>query len=276
MYVDPRVAHARAKIQLSERAIDPVSVVAPVCRTIQRGLQDILDRGMSGRAMHRHLHGPVVSALSRLGVHAWIDEDDSDVYLRAAKVICDATHGLQGLMFTCGIKADRGTVRVQTWFTITPHAIARCLQRNGAMKLVEIIGELNIATGIADRMLVLSLDAGWRQALVPTPQGVFVGEIDRDQGLVMRTYLRPRDCGWGSRWLRLLDALPPLTPDGAVFDMDEFRKRLSRWLDENTTTLAARFPFMQRPWEPADDPSDAVWSAAREAAGHEPTGPEAA
>jgi hypothetical protein len=80
MYVDPRVAHARAKIQLSERAIDPVSVVAPVCRTIQRGLQDILDRGMSGRSMHRHLHGPVVSALSRLGVHAWIDEEDSDVY----------------------------------------------------------------------------------------------------------------------------------------------------------------------------------------------------
>jgi hypothetical protein len=170
-------------------------------------------------------------------------------------------------MFTCGL-TDRGAVHVKTWFTITPHAIARCLQRNGAMKLAEILGELNVATGIADRMLVLSLDAGWRQALVPTPQGVFVGEIDPDQGLVMRTYLRPRD-GFGSRWLRLLDALPPLTPDGAVFDMEEFRKRQNRWLDENTPTLAARFPFMQRPWEPADDPSDAVWSAAREAAGRE-------
>jgi len=29
-------------------------------------------------------------------------------------------------------------------------------------------------------------------------------------------------------------------------------------MDENTTILAARLPFMQRPWEPVDDPSDAV------------------
>jgi hypothetical protein len=88
MYVDPRVAHARAKLQLSERAIDPVSVVAPVCRTIQRGLKEIYDRGMSGRALYRHLNGPVVSALSRLGVHAWIVEEGGDVHVRAAKVIC--------------------------------------------------------------------------------------------------------------------------------------------------------------------------------------------
>lgn len=265
MYVDPRVARARAQIQLSERSIDPETIRLPICRTIHRGLLAISKRGMTKRAMVRHLEGYVLPALRKIGVSAWLCEEDGRVCVRAAKVLCDTEHGLRGLMYSSG-HAAAGRVHTLTWFTITPHAIARCLQRNGVIKLAEILDELHVAAGLADKMVSLCALTGWTQAFVPTRRGIFVGEIDRQHGLVMRTYFQPGANGRESKWTELLDALPSFELAGATFDLEAYRKLLFTWVEQNALEMKARFPFMQRPYENADDPTDAVWSAAREAA----------
>ena len=150
---------------------------------------------------------------------------------------------------------------------IRPHAVARCMQRNGVMSLTEIEHETNVAFVVARVMRSLALAEHWQQIGVPTPHGLFVGTLTDARDVAMNTYFRPGDNDRPSRWsgfAECFSAMPDWRPEQVRHGGD-----LLQWMVNHIVALQEsapffeRFPFLREPLRDSGDPLDAAWRSAR-------------
>lgn len=266
MFVDPRVAHARAKLQLSDRAVTREPLEKRMRAVLFQGIVHIGSRKLSAREAGRYVTRSLVPALQRRGFMAEVREFDSGPRLSACMAVCDPTNGLRYVQYLCRLAGSdivEGPV-----LTISPHALARCLQRNGALKLSEIREELEVAVATAIDFAYLAQQCGWKQVFIPTPRGVFLGEWHLGTGVAIRTYIRPGANDRETKWTDVLAALPTLPAYADLFDGGEvafYRHSLQELATKQAQEMARRFPFLSRAYERRADPLDAAWNIAREA-----------
>jgi hypothetical protein len=164
MYIDPRVAHGRAKLILSEEFVDVDRHVG--------------DENLTVRQYRGMLISHVGPALRREGyvVFDYSAPDEKD-WLYALVMIADLTHGMRGVIVTGSRFGSRLGFVHGDYLSISPHAIARCLQRNGTLSMASIRSELECAVGIGLFMAILAEEHDWKQVYLPTEHGLFVGEF---------------------------------------------------------------------------------------------------
>ncbi|MFW6852896.1 MULTISPECIES: hypothetical protein [Burkholderia] len=265
MYVDPRVARGRARFELSGSP----RLIAEARRW---EISDVITRALDAfagertrRNLMRLLARQVAPRLARLGLEPYVGALDAREGLFLGFATMSAEHGLRE--FELQLTVPDLVLRSFASTSIRPHAVARCLQRNGVMSLAEIETETRLALVLARAIRSLALAERWRQLAVPTPRGLFVGALDAHDEVALATYLRPGDNHRPSRWqgyAALFAAMPdwqarPLPPAGEVL----------HWMIDHIVALQAsaafveRFPFLLEPYRNVDDPLDAMWSAAR-------------
>ncbi|MGF6603606.1 hypothetical protein P3T23_008360 [Paraburkholderia sp. GAS448] len=269
MYVDPRVAHSRAKLLLTDHAVDPRVFDAKLKRILEEAMRQAMRKGNGRRQLRRQLDGWLAPTLEKHGFNVFAhDLPDGNIGVQARAIVADPSYGVReiGYAMVLGSPEIRGG---RTYFTVTPHAIARCMQRNRKLRLSEIRLELVAATALAPVIFHVAMHSGWYQAAIPTPAGMFVGEFSRGNGLVMRTYIQPGASGRRSRWEAVLEALPRMPPECATIGdaaIIEYKDTVIRWLDENLEEFSRSVAFLREPYERGDDPQGALWNAAMTAA----------
>ena len=149
------------------------------------------------------------------------------------------------------------------WLTITPHALARCLQRNGSLKISEIKQELLCTSALAAPMAVVAQRLGWKQVFINTPSGLFLGDFSTS-GITIRTYIQPGRNGRFSKWDDVKRLLPEFPPD-VVFrqeaDLDSYTSALHAWFKAHGAEVGRHMSFQREPYERHADPLDGTWCA---------------
>jgi len=269
MFVDPRVAHGRAKFELNRSPrLFADERRGKLIETVIKALDDFTGE-RTRRPLLRMLARDVAPKLERLGLEPYVGALGHAEGLFVNFATMSAEHGLREFQLQVTVPD-----LVLTSFAsniIKPHAVARCMQRNGVLSLAGIENETRIAFVFARALRALAQVERWKQAVVPTPQGLFVGDVIENGDFHLNTYLRPALNGRASRWSAVADlfATMPSWPPPQIHEGGE----LLRWMIEhlltlrNSAPLADRFPFLLKPYEPADDPLDATWHAARAEAG---------
>ncbi|WP_322024137.1 hypothetical protein [Burkholderia sp. BCC1977] len=265
MYVDPRVAHGRARFDLSR---------SPRLLADERRweISDLVTRGLDDftgvrnrRNLMRLLGRQIAPKLARLGLDPYVGVLGRAEGLFVNFSTMSAEHGLRE--FQLQLTVPDLLLRSFASNTIRPHAVARCMQRNGVMTLAEIEHETDIAFVVARVMRSLALVEHWQQIGVPTPHGLFVGTLTGANDVAMNTYFRPGDNDRPSRWSGF-SALFATMPD---WRQEQVRHggELLQWMVNHIVALQEsapffeRFPFLREPLRDADDPLDAAWRGAR-------------
>ena len=262
MVVDERVAHSRARLHLSEQAVPLHHHDQRIAEVMGKGLQRVHQQGLSLRNFRRTFGEKLLRDLQKAGYTCWYSSEDAETFsLCVLANVVDPTNGLRSVTyaFTLGTQA----MTAACCFRITHHAIARCLQRNRTVRLSDIRTDLRIASGLSWSFMCLANENGWRQSAVPTPTGLFLGEYTEEEGLVLRTFVRPGENGRASRWSRVLDAFEGL-PKAADMRTDAgiaaYIDRSNVWLESNSRRLGAELTFLRQPYVATADPLDRVWS----------------
>lgn len=265
MYIDPRVAHGRAKFDLGKDdslfRINRALAVADVIMEALCAASSCATR----RERARMLQKKAVPALRRLGIAA---STKTGKPLIAVFVSHDPVEGLRQIV--AHVDTEITSCDYETMTAITPHAVARCLQRNGIQTLDAIEGDLLRALHVASGIRSLAWDEGWRQIGIPCRKGLFVGTVEGKNRFHLKTYLKPGANGRDSRWSNyqsLFEGMPE-------FGGDKVRRAVDtiEWMKMRAEESAAagpvcrRFPFLTQPYEATDDSLDARWDAARSAA----------
>ncbi|WP_412024254.1 hypothetical protein [Burkholderia cepacia] len=265
MYVDPRVAHGRARFDLSGSP----RLVADERRW---EISDVVTRGVDDftgvrnrRNLMRLLERQIAPKLARLGLEPYVGALGHAEGLFVNFSTMSAEHGLRE--FQLQLTVPDLVLRSFASNAIRPHAVARCMQRNGVMSLAEIEHETRIAFVAARVMRSLALAEGWQQIGVPTPHGLFVGTLTDAHDVAMNTYFRPGDNDRPSRWSgfsALFSTMPDWRPEQVRHGGE-----LLQWMVNHIVALqesapfVERFPFLREPLRDAGDPLDATWSGAR-------------
>ncbi|WP_246792165.1 hypothetical protein [Burkholderia perseverans] len=265
MYVDPRVAHGRARFDLSGSP----RLVAEARRW---EISDVITLALdtftgerSRRNLMRLLSRQIAPRLARLGLEPYVGPLGGREGLFVNFATMSAEHGLRE--FELHLTVPDLVLRSFATTAIRPHAVARCMQRNGAMALTEIEHETRIAFVLARVIRGLARAEHWRQLAVPTPRGLFVGALTDHDDVGLATYFRPGDNDRPSRWqafAALFAAMPEWLPEQVRTGGD-----LLHWMIDHIVALQAsapfveRFPFLLEPYRSVDDPLDATWAAAR-------------
>ncbi|MFP3637619.1 hypothetical protein [Paraburkholderia sp. SIMBA_054] len=259
MYVDPRVAHARARLVLSERAVNPSDLDAKVAGIVSASLY----RGkgtLSLREFRRRVETSLATALrgQGFGFDVLIDTSPDKRYGFLARItVADAINGLRGVSYSM-MWGEPG-VQIGEWLTIAPHAVARCLQRNGSLRLSDIRYELMCASAMALPMAYFAQELGWKQVFVRTPAGLFVGDWG-GTGMVLRTYFQPGLNGRSSKWTQISELLPGLPAEPMTQDeLDGFARTLVGWLRANRAAIEMHSAFLREPHQRVEDHLDAAW-----------------
>jgi hypothetical protein len=275
MFVDPRVAHGRARFDLnrsprmfSEERRWEISDVITNCLDNFTGTRN-------RRNLMRLLERQVAPKLSRLGIDPYVGVLGQHEGLFVNFSTMSAEHGLRE--FQLHVIVPELVLRSFASTTIRPHAVARCMQRNGVMSIDEIERETSMAFVLARVMRPLALAEKWKQVGVPGMNGLFVGVVTDSNDICMNTYFRPAIADRISRWsgfAGLFSTMP-------VWSADQIRQGsdLLQWTINHIVALresasfVERFPFLLEPYHSTDDPLDATWNAARTSARAEPTSP---
>jgi len=265
MYVDPRVAHGRATFDLNrsprlfaeERRAALRDVIVQCLRT--------LPEPHSRRSLMRLLERQVAPRLARMGLEPYVGRFGAKEGLLMTFATMSPVHGLREFEMQLTV----GDLRLDCFAStvIRPHAVARCMQRNGVMSLEQIEHETATAFVLARAIRPLARMQKWKQVGVPTPAGLFVGEMTPAEDVGISTYLHPADNGRPSRWeafASLFDSMPR-------WDADQIRRGtdLLQWMISHLVTLqksgtvAERFPFLLEPYVKGSDPLDEAWDTAR-------------
>ncbi|KVM51385.1 hypothetical protein WJ58_21250 [Burkholderia ubonensis] len=265
MYVDPRVAHGRARFDLSR---------SPRLFAEERRweISDVVTRGIDGftgartrRNLMRLLERQIAPKLARLGLEPYVGALGQLEGLFVNFSTMSAEHGLRE--FQLQLTVPDLVLRSFASNAIRPHAVARCMQRNGVMSLAGIEHETRIAFVYARVIRSLALAEGWRQVGVPTSLGLFVGVLTDARDVSMNTYLRPGDNDRPSRWrgfAGLFSAMPHWRPDQVRHGGELLQWMINHIVAlQESAPLAERFPFLREPLRDADDPLDAAWASAR-------------
>ncbi|KVN21073.1 MULTISPECIES: hypothetical protein [unclassified Burkholderia] len=265
MYVDPRVAHGRARFDLSRSP----RLVADERRwaisdVVTRCIDDFAGE-RNRRNLMRLLERRIAPKLARLGLEPYVGALGRLEGLFVNFSTMSAEHGLRE--FQLQLTVPDLVLRSFASDVIRPHAVARCMQRNGVMTLTEIEHETRIAFVAARVMRALALAERWRQIGVPTPHGLFVGTLTDTRDIAMNTYFRPGDNDRPSRWsgfAELFCAMPHWRPEQVRHGGD-----LLQWMVDHIVALKEsapffeRFPFLREPLHDAGDRLDAAWRGAR-------------
>jgi hypothetical protein len=273
MFIDPRVAHGRTQYDLASTrhmfSDNRVPELHEVIRVALKGLGTSPGR----RDVLRRLEQRAVPQLGRMGAQASIVRSEDFTGMMVFFVTSDPEGGI---CEKC-IKIDSSlgdTFGIATLVEIEPHALARCMQRNGVSTLKEVHDEIRVALQFAAGIgHLVRREGGWCQVGVPANNGLFVGAVEAGSKLVLKTYLKPDANGRRSRWsayLAMFQGRPSLSGDPARLDMTA-----KGWIWDHVEALMRegsvreRFPFLSTPYERAGDPQDERWEAARSAADRE-------
>lgn len=268
MFVDPRVAHGRAKFDLNRSP----RMFAEERRwkirdVIVKCLEDFTGTP-NRRGLMRLLEHQVGPKLERLGLEPYVGTLGKAEGLFVNFMTMSAEHGLRE--FQLQFTVPDMVLNSFASNAIKPHAVARCMQRNGVLSLADIERETGIAFVFARALRPLALVEKWKQAAVPTTNGLFVGEMSDSDDVCMNTYIRPALSDRPSRWGNFA-ALFAAMPDWTVAQIRE-GSDLLQWMINHilalrkTAPFAERFPFLLEPYQSIDDPLDATWDAARASA----------
>jgi len=264
-YIDPRVADGAARASL-DRMVDPIfayrslrkakNVMAPVVASM---------RSVTRREFRRHVERRVIPMLMKQRIYARLVETPAALELRTLTVYGNSTEGMRSLEHVSS------NVLPVPWIVeialIRPHALARCMQRNGVTDKSGIAREVSAAMVLCSHLAPIAATEQWKQVAVPTENGVFLGFVDNDRLLVLSTYIRPGQNDRESRWDDLLREFGPV-PINSVLSMSnesvEFCEALTRRLTA-AGPLADRFPALRQPYRPRRDAQEIRWAAARDA-----------
>lgn len=265
MFVDPRVAHGRARFDLSrsprlfaEERRWEISDLVTRCLDNFTGVRN-------RRNLMRLLERQVAPKLTRLGLDPYVGPLGQAEGLFTNFSTMSAEHGLRE--FQLQLTVPELVLRSFASSTIKPHAVARCMQRNGVVSLAEIEHETSAAFVLARVLRTLAVLEKWKQVGVPTAQGLFVGVMTDGDDICLNTYIRPTIGDRPSRWdgfAALFNAMPAWSTHQIRQGSD-----LLQWMVNHivalreSASLCQRFPFLLQPYRSTDDPQDATWHAAR-------------
>lgn len=265
MFVDPRVAHGRAKFDLNRSprmfAEERRWEISDVVTTSLDNFTGLRNR----RNLMRLLERQVAPKLARLGLEPYVGalRDTEGLFVTFSTM--SAEHGLRE--FQLQLTVPELVLRSFASSTIRPHAVARCMQRNGVVSLAEIEPETSAAFVLARVIRPLALAEKWLQIGVPTALGLFVGALNDSNDICLNTYIRPAVSDRSSRWhgfAALFATMPPWNADQIRQGSD-----LLQWMVNHIVALqksasfVERCPFLLEPYHHLADPLDATWDAAR-------------
>ncbi|WP_235442862.1 hypothetical protein [Caballeronia mineralivorans] len=223
----------------------------------------------------RLLERQVAPRLERLGLEPYVGALGNLEGLFVNFTTMSTEHGLREFQLQLSVP----DMALKSFATniIKPHAVARCMQRNGVMSLMEIERETSTAFVFARAFRPLAMLEKWKQAAVPTSSGLFVGEMCDNDDIYLNTYIRPVISDRPSRWSKFA-ALFSTMPDWTTAQIHE-GSDLLQWIIDHiralreTAPLAERFPFLLDPYQGINDPLDATWNAAHASADAQMTSP---
>jgi hypothetical protein len=260
MFIDPRVAHGLAKI-----ALDKGRVTAQECDNelfaIVRNVLRATKMSRNTREARRVVVPRLLKALNREEMWAEPDTEGGAARVNCFRIIKSADIGLWSVVYM--IDAVSTEVKKSVLLEISPHAIARCMQRNGTDRMADILPELLAAVGMVNVVQRQALKENWMQVGLPTPLGVFVGEVSAGVP-VMRTYLKLGESGQRSRWKAYQNVFHPMPSEWDPVASRDYAERMCHWLDTNEP-LSLRCPFLLEPPHEIEDPFEERWKAARAA-----------
>jgi hypothetical protein len=273
VYVDSRVAHGRARHDLGK---NPRMFHEFLHNQVRSEIQSfvfehklhLLPRREVMRLMKRRL----APKLNRFGLDARMSSGENFSGLQVTFVTRSPDLGIQHRVIS--LPVDKPQFTDGTIVQITPHALARCMQRNAVMSLEAIERQTWLAVHFADAITRVAGIEGWKQIGVPVDDGLFVGRYDDDEGPVLRTYFQPLANGRRSRWAPYLEAIGPISPMSAA-DARGGSVPYS-WIIGRIKALDVvrpmreRFPFLLEPYEHTDDPLETRWLAAHQGQVKEP------
>jgi hypothetical protein len=269
LYVDPRVAHGRARYDLGK---DP----RMFAEHVERQVDDLIcsfTRDIKGipkkRALMRLIDRRIAPALNRMGINTRVIQNgEHPDGMLSSYATRSPEHGIHHNAHF--FLVDNYEQRRFPLIRITPHALARCMQRNGVMKLEDIETQTWLALHMAPALRSLAKIEGWQQMGIPVGDGIFVGSFNDRGRLTLSTYFQPMTNGRRSRWAAYKETLgdvPPMNANEArIGDKPKewVAARVADLLGERP--LSERFPFLKEPYEHCEDPLDIRWVAARQAA----------
>jgi hypothetical protein len=264
MYIDPRVAHGRTKFELNRSPrMFAEERRGKITDVILKSLEDFTGT-RNRRALMRLLERQIAPRLEHLGLEPYVGTLGTTDGLFVNFTTMSTQHGLRE--FQLQLTVPDLVLKSFASNTIRPHAVARCMQRNGVISLAEIEDETCIAFVFARALRPLALLEKWKQVAVPTRGGLFVGELHNPGDFHLNTYIRPAQSDRPSRWSRFAALFSPM-PDWTTVQIHE-GSDLLQWIINHiralreTAPLAERFPFLIQSYESIDDPLDAIWNAA--------------
>jgi hypothetical protein len=260
MFIDHRVAHSLAKIALDTRRVTEQECDSELFAIVRNVLRATKMSGNS-REARRVVVPRLLKALDREGTWAEPDTEGGGARVNCSRIIKSADIGLRSVVYTIDVVSTAVTKTVQ--LEISPHALARCLQRNGTDKTNDIMQELLAAVGMVNVIRRQAFKENWTQVGLPTPLGVFVGEINAGVP-VMRTYLKFGDNGQRSRWKAYQKVFHPMPDEWDLVASRDYAERMCHWLDTNEP-LSLRCPFLLESPREIEDPIEERWQAARAA-----------
>lgn len=268
MFVDARVAHGRARFDLnrsprmfSEERRGEVSAIITTCLANFTGTRN-------RRNLLRLLERQVAPKLARLGIDPYVGVLGQIEGLFVNFSTMSAEHGLRE--FQLQVTVPELVLRSFACSVIKPHAVARCMQRNGVMSVDEIGHETSVAFVLARVMRPLALAEKWQQVGVPGLNGLFVGVMTDSDDICMNTYLKPASNDRASRWssfAELFATMPSWSAEQIRQGSDLLQWTVNHIVAlRKTASFVERFPFLLEPYHSTDDPLDATWNAARASA----------
>ncbi|MGF6440718.1 hypothetical protein [Paraburkholderia youngii] len=262
MYIDPRVAHGRAKFDLGRNPrIHPASFPDDVMRLMYEILGPILRKRPGQRDLLCMLERELSPKVRKLGVTPFVGHAKGGAGFFLNFLARDAQEGIVQHAVMYDIALARMFAGIAS--RIEPHAIARCLQRIGKERVDDIESEIAAVFATSPAFVVCARVERWAQIGVPTPHGLFVGEMPEEGPPVLKTFIRPGENGRHSRWegyRALFEAIPVWDNQSAV-PANPFDGWAVAALERATQSgpIVQQFPFLAKPYERRDDPLDEVW-----------------
>jgi hypothetical protein len=264
-YVDPRVAEGSARASL-DRMVDPDMAHRSLRRAKTTFGPLVANmRNVSRREFRRHVERRIIPMLTKQRVYSRLVETPVALELRSLTVYGNSTDGMRSLEHVSSNVLP--VPRIVEIALIRPHAVARCMQRNGVTDRGAIRREIAAAMVLCSHLAPLATAEQWKQVAVPTENGVFLGFVDDDGLLVLCTYIRPGQNDRESRWDALLREFGPV-PMESVLSLGREAVEFCESLMERLTApgpLSERFPALRQPYRPRQDALEIRWSAARTA-----------
>jgi len=260
MFIDHRVAHGLAKIALDTGRVTTQECDSELFAIVRNVLRATKMRG-NAREARRVVVPRLLKALDGDDMWAEPDMEGGAARVNCLRVIKSADLGLWAILYV--IDAVSTEITKTVLLEIAPHAIARCMQRNGTDKMSGILPELLAAVTMVNVVRRQAFKENWLQVGLPTPLGVFVGEVNAGVP-VMRTYLKLWESGPPSRWKAYQKVFHPMPSEWDRIASREYAERMSHWLDTNEP-LSLRCPFLLESPRELEDPIEERWRAARAA-----------